>query len=202
MKITTLFVDIGGVLLTNGWDHNARKLAAKTFNLDFDEMEERHRLIFDSVEIGKTTLDDYLTHAVFYKKRSFTPAQFRKFIFEQSQPYPEMIDLIKQLKAHYELKIVVVSNEAREINAYRIQTFKLTSFVDVFICSCFVHLRKPDADIFKLALDVAQTPVDQIIYIDDRVMFVEAAQDLGICGIHHIDYQSTRTQLASFGLKL
>jgi hypothetical protein len=31
--ITTLFIDIGGVLLTNGWDHLSRKLAAKKLGM-------------------------------------------------------------------------------------------------------------------------------------------------------------------------
>src|SRR5580658_1127758 len=117
-EITTLFLDIGGVLLTNGWDHNERKLAAKHFKLDWDEMEERHRLVFDTHEEGKLTFDEYLGLVVFNQKRSFTRAQFRRFVFAQSTPYPDMLDLVTQLKALYGLKIAVVSNESREVNAY------------------------------------------------------------------------------------
>ena len=142
-EITTLFLDIGGVLLTNGWDHNARQLAATNFKLDWTEMESRHRLNFATFEEGKLTLEEYLNWTVFYDERSFTRNQFKEFMFTQSQPYPEMIALIRKLKAKYGLKIVVVSNEARELNSHRIQKFKLYEFVDCFISSCFVHLRKP-----------------------------------------------------------
>jgi putative hydrolase of the HAD superfamily len=200
--ITALFVDIGGVLLTNGWSHESRTLAAKTFSLDLDEMEDRHHLTFDTYEEGKLTLDEYLSRVVFYQKRKFTRAQFRKFMFAQSKPFPEMIELIRQLKSKYGLKIAVVSNEGRELNAHRIQTFKLNSFVDFFISSCFVHFRKPDEDIFRMALDIAQVPASQVIYLDDRAMFVQIAKSLGIHGIHHTDCESTRDKLAAFGLEL
>ena len=132
-SITALFLDIGGVLLTDGWDHHARKRAAKAFGLNIKEMDDRHNMIIDTYEIGKLTLEEYLDWVVFYRKRPFTRAQFRKFMFAQSKPYPEMIELVRRLKERYGLKIVVVSNEARELNAYRIRKFKLDGFVEFFI---------------------------------------------------------------------
>jgi putative hydrolase of the HAD superfamily len=199
--ITCLFLDIGGVLLTDGWDHHARKRAAARFRLESAEMEGRHHLISDSYEQGKLTLEEYLDLVVFYEKRTFTRSQFRRFMFEQSKPYPEMIALIRRLKVRYGLKIVVVSNEARELNAYRIRTFKLDGFVDAFISSCFVHVRKPDADIFRLALDIAQAPARQVVYIENTPMFVQVAEGLGIRSILHTEYNSTCAKLASLGLR-
>ena len=200
-EITTLFLDIGGVLLTDGWDHHARKRAATHFKLEWAEMEDRHHLTFDTYEDGKLTLEEYLGRVVFYQKRPFTRAQFRRFMFAQSKPYPEMIGLVRKLKAKYGLEIVVVSNEARELNAYRIQKFKLAGLVDSFISSSFVHVRKPDADIFRLALDIAQAPARQVVYIEDTPMFVQIAEGLGIRSILHKDYRSTRAKLASLGLQ-
>jgi len=199
-EITTLFLDIGGVLLTDGWDHHARKRAATIFKLEAPEMEHRHQLTFDTYEEGKLTLEDYLGRVVFYKKRPFTRTQFRQFMFAQSKPYPKMIELVRELKAKYGLKIIVVSNEARELNEYRIRSFALDGFVDSFVSSCFVHLRKPDADIFRLARDIAQVPARQILYIENTPMFVQIAEGLGIRSILHADYRSTCAQLASFGL--
>ena len=198
--ITCVFLDIGGVLLTDGWDHHARKRAAKKFKLEWAEMEERHHLNFATYEEGKLTLEEYLGRVVFYKKRPFTRAQFRRFMFAQTKPYPEMIELVAQLRVRHGLKIGVVSNEARELNAYRIRKFKLNRCVDFFISSCFVHLRKPDADIFRLALDIAQTPARQVVYIENTPMFVQIAEGLGIRGVLHTDYGSTCAKLASFGL--
>jgi putative hydrolase of the HAD superfamily len=152
IPITTLFLDVGGVLLTNGWDHHARKRAAKHFKLDWAEMEERHELNFEIYEEDKLTLPGIFGPGGLLQKRPFTRAEFRQFMFAQSKPFTEMIELVRNLKARYGLKIIVVSNEARELNAYRIRKFKLDGFVDAFVSSCFVHLRKPDADIFRLAL--------------------------------------------------
>jgi putative hydrolase of the HAD superfamily len=139
---------------------------------------------------------------VFYQKRPFSRAQFRRFMFAQSQPYPGMIELVAQLKLRLGLKIIVVSNEGRELNAYRIRKFKLDAFVDAFISSCFVHVRKPDADIYRLALDIAQTPARQIVYIENTAMFVQVAEGFGIQSILHTDQRSTRAKLEAFGLRL
>jgi putative hydrolase of the HAD superfamily len=199
--ITCVFLDIGGVLLTNGWDHHARKRAAMHFKLKWGEMEDQHHLTFDTYEEGKLTLEEYLSRVVFYQKRPFTRIQFKRFMFAQSKPYPDMIGMLTQLKVRYGLKIAVISNEARELNMYRIRKFKLDGLVDFFISSCFVHIRKPDVDIFRLALDIAQAPVRQIVYIDNTPMFVQIAEGLGIRSILHTDYRSTRAKLASFGIE-
>ena len=199
-EITCLFLDIGGVLLTDGWGHLARKQAAANFALDWTEMEDRHRLIFEVYEEGKITLDEYLNHVVFNIKRPFTRTQFRRFIFAQSEPFPEMFDLVTQLKLRKGVKIVIVSNEGRELNAYRIQKFKLNRLADCFTSSCFVHIRKPGVNIFRLALDVAQVEVAQTVFIDNTPMCVEVAQGLGIQSILHADCKSTRASLSALGL--
>ena len=200
--VTALFLDIGAVLLSNGWGHESRQAAAKAFDLDYEEMEGRHKLQMPTFEEGKLSLSEYLTRVVFYTKRPFKPATFEQFIFAQSSPDEEMIQLIRGLKERYQLKIAVVNNEAREINEFRIQKFKLNGFVDFFISSCFVHLRKPDVDIFLLALDIAQEIPEKIIYIDNTQMFVDVTRSLGIRSITHLDYASTSAALASYGLSL
>jgi HAD superfamily hydrolase (TIGR01509 family) len=198
--ITCVFLDIGGVLLTDGWDHHARKRAATNFKLKLADLEDRHHRTCDTYEEGKLTLEEYLNRVVFHQRRPFTRAQFRRFMFAQSKSYPDMIELVAQLKVRHGLKIAVVSNEGRELNAYRIRKFKLAGLVDSFISSCFVHLRKPDADIFRLALDITHTPARQVVYIENTPMFVEIAEGLGIRSILHTDYRSTCARLASLGL--
>jgi putative hydrolase of the HAD superfamily len=199
-SITCVFVDIGGVLLTNGWDHHERRRAAKHFELDWRDLEERHAMTFEIHEEGKITFQEYLGLVVFHQERSFTRAQFRRFMCDQSKPYTEMIGMVAGLKARHGLKIAVVSNESRELNAYRIRTFKLDSFADSFISSCFVHLRKPDVNIFRLALDITQAAARNVLYIENTAMFVRIAEGPGIRSILHTDYKSTRAQLASLGL--
>jgi len=200
--VTCLFLDIGGVLLTDGWSHDAGKRAARTFGLNLEELKNRHAQALDAYELGKLGMDEFLRLVVFHEKRTFTPAQFRNFMYAQSKPYPEMIALVRRLKARHGLKIVVVSNEGRGLNEYRIRKFKLDEFVDSFVSSCYVRLRKPDADIFRIALAIAQVPASQVIYIDNIPMFVTVAERLGIHGILHNDYASTCTKLSAFGLQV
>lgn len=200
--ITTLFTDIGGVLGANGWDRGARRRAADRFELDYAEMDERHHLTFDTYEEGKLSLDDYLDRVVFYQPRPFTRQAFRDFMVLQSQPYPDMLALIHDLKARHGLQVAVVSNEGRELAVHRVEAFGLRAFVDFFIFSSFVHFRKPDPDIFRLALDVAQASARQVLYIDDRAMFVEVARGLGVQGLHHTGYATTVAALARLGLSL
>ncbi len=200
IKITTLFLDIGGVLLSDGWGHEFRQLAAEKFQLDYAELEKRHKLLFVVYEEGRVTFDEYLKKVVFYQKRDFSTDEFKEFMFSLTIPYTDMLALIKGLKEKYSLKIIVVSNEAKELNEFRIQKFQLTQFVDFFISSCYVQLRKPDAAILKLAINGAQVPLDEIVYIENVQMFADVATDLGIKSICHIDYLSTVKALADLGL--
>lgn len=200
--ITTLFLDIGGVLLTNGWDTHSREAAAKKFDIDFEEFNKRHQLTFDIYELGKISLDEYLNRAVFYERRSFSIDDFKNFMYSQSKPFPEMLELMNALKKQFNLKMVAVSNEGRDLTLHRIQKFHLNQFIDFFVSSCFVHLKKPDNEIYQVAIDCAQVPLKEILYIDDRDLFVQVAQGLGIQGICHRDYNETLEKLAGYGLRL
>jgi putative hydrolase of the HAD superfamily len=201
-KVAALFLDIGGVLLTNGWDRRARRRAAEAFGLDPEEMNERHHLTFDTYELGKLSLDDYLNRTVFYRERNFSCHEVKEFMYAQSKPFPEMIDLVRSVKKLNNLRIVAVSNEGRELTRHRIETFELESFIDFFVCSCFVHFRKPDPDIYTLALDVTHVRPEEVLYIDDREMFVNVARGMGIRGIHHEGPDATRAALEGLGLRV
>ena len=137
-----LFLDIGGVLLSDGWDHHASKRAATNFKLELAEMEDRHHLAFETYDEGKLTI----VH----------PGSVSPFHVRAIEALPEMIELIARHKVRHGLKVGVVNSEVRELNANRIQRFKLDGFVDFFVSSCFDRLRKPDADIFRIALDIAK----------------------------------------------
>jgi len=200
VKPTALFLDIGGVLLTNGWDHSLRAHTADHFGLDIDELNERHHLTYDTYEEGKLSFDEYLDRIVFYQPRSFDKPTFKQFIVGQAKPYSETIEFFLHLKQAHDLSIAAVSNEGRELMEDRIDRFRLRRLIDFFIGSCYVHIRKPDVDLYQLALDVAQLPASQVVYIDDRAMFVEVAQDLGLHGIVHTDLKSTKAALSSLGL--
>ncbi len=198
--ITHLFTDLGGVLLTNGWDRALRHRTAEHFGLDSAAMDERHNLTYDTYESGKMGLAAYLDRVVFYEPRPFSHDEVIAFILGAARAFPEMIDLVCRLKARHGIKVAVVSNEGRELTADRIRRFRLDSFVDFFIVSAYVHFRKPDEDIFRVALDIAQAEPERVVYIEDRPMFVEVAASLGMHAIWHQGLEPTRERLASHGL--
>lgn len=201
-RIKAFLLDIGGVLLTKGWDRGGRKRAAEHFGLDLDEMTERHNVVFMTYETGRISIDEYLRRIVFYEERDFTPDEFKQFIYEQSQPYPDMIDLCRQLKSRYDLKVVALSNEGREITDYRIRKFDLPSLIDFFVFSCYVRTRKPDPAMYSFAMDQVQLSKDEVIYIDDTPVLCEVGRELGIPTVCHVDAAKTRPELESYGLSL
>ena len=200
--ISVLFLDIGGLILTNGWDRAARRRAAETFGLEFDEMNERHNLTFDTYERGLLSLDDYLLRVVFYQDRPFTLDRFKTYMFDQSQPLNGNMEMFRRIARAHDLKVGAISNEGRELAVRRIQTHHLADLIDLFIVSSFVRFRKPDEDIFRLALDIAQVPPERAVYVDDRLLFVEVARGLKIRSIHHQNLEETRASLADLGLAL
>ena len=193
--VTTLFLDIGGVLGTNGWDTAARQRASAKFDLSFAVYNDRHKRIFDAYETGHLTLDEYLRQSVFNVPRNFTPVQFKEFMFAQSQPFPEVIDYFREIKEAHQLKVYSVNNEGLELNEYRLPHFGLHELLDAAVSSCYVGLRKPDARLYQLALNLAQRPPSETVVIDDRPQFVEVAHDLGLHAIRHVDLATTRTHL-------
>ncbi len=199
-KITTLFLDIGGVLLSNGWDRNARERSRQKFGLDKQEMEDRHSLFFDTYELGKASFDDYLQYTVFHVERNFPAQDFKNFMFEQSVPIEGAVEYFKMLKKQNGFKVIAVSNEARDLNEYRIEKFKLTELFDFFVSSCYVHLRKPDRDIYTMALDASQTKKENILYVDDRLLYVEMAVSIGIPSLHYKNLDSAKEYFKNIGL--
>lgn len=190
--IRILFFDVGGILLTNGWGHESRKLAAEKFGLDYEEVNALHNFIFNVYEIGKITLDEYLDTVIFNHPREFLREDFKEFIYSQSLELPKMLAWLKEWKRDCGFRVISVNNEGKELNDYRVEKFKLHECFDAFISSCEVKMRKPDPGIFQLAMGIAQAVPSQCVYFDDRIMFVQVAQRLGIKAFQHTDFESTK----------
>lgn len=199
-EIKSVFWDNGGVILANGWDRPARQRAAEKFHFDAVEFEERHSLIFDAFECGRMTLEEYLHRSVFYHERPFTPRDFREFMFAQSRPFPESLDLLAELRRTGRLLLASLNNEGLEINEYRIEKFNLRTYFQVFFSSCYLGVRKPDPRIYRLALKITQCKPEECIFIDDREVNVESAQEVGIHGIQFQSVAQLRSDLNRFGV--
>jgi putative hydrolase of the HAD superfamily len=200
--VTALFWDVGGVILTNGWDRASRAAAAKKFGLDWEEFQDRHELAFPAFETGKITLDAYLQRTVFYRARSFTREEFTDFMFSQSEEYPESRAVLSDVSSAGKYLLATINNEPLEINERRIQQFHLRREFKAFFSSCYLGVRKPDEGIYKLALEVTQRAPEESLFIDDRELNLECAKQLGMRTVHFQNAAQLRQDLAANGIAI
>jgi putative hydrolase of the HAD superfamily len=195
-----LFWDNGGVILTNGWDRESRKKAIEKFHLDWADFEDRHELMLHAFECGQVTLDEYVRRTVFYRTRPFTPEEFKQFMFDQSSPLPESLDFLGQLVRTKRYRHAALNNESIEIAAYRIRRFHLREYFEAFFTSCYLGVRKPDREIYSLALKITQRDPAECVLIDDRALNLECARELGMHAIHFQTTAQLREDLAKLGV--
>ena len=198
--VTALFWDVGGVILSNGWDRAARAAAAKQFGLDWEDFQDRHELASPAFETGQITIDTYLQRTVFYRKRAFTRDEFIAFIFEQSQEFPESRAVLSGLAQAGKYLLATINNEPLELNLRRIEQFNLRREFEAFFSSCFVGKRKPDEGIYRMALEVTQRRAEECLFIDDRALNLECARQLGMRTIHFQTAAQLRQDLQAHGV--
>ena len=201
-EITTLFWDIGGVILTNGWDRGSRLEAAAAFHFDYEEFQDRHDLSFPAFDCGQISLNEYLERTLFYRARSFTREEFTAFMFAQSKEFPDTRAVLADAARCGKYFIGSINNEPLELNQYRIETFHLRRDFLVFFSSCYVRSRKPEETIFRIALEVTQRPPERCIFIDDRPLNLESPRRLGMSVIHHQNAGQLRAELRNHGVEV
>lgn len=199
--ISTILWDVGGVLLTNGWDHKERNAVIEHFSLDREAFEQRHAVVNDAWEKDQMNVHEYLDQTVFYEARNFSHDDFIKLMKAQSMVLADTgIRILKRIAASRDLELAILNNESRELNDYRIREFGLIDCFDCFISSCYVGMRKPDEKMYRLALDVLQRGPEEVIFIDDREGNVQAASAVGIHGIQFKGEQQLAAELAQLGI--
>jgi putative hydrolase of the HAD superfamily len=199
-SIRAVFWDVGGVLLTNAWDHTQRTQTLDRFQLDPKEFHDRHEMVVSSFERGKITLEEYLDRTVFYRQRPFTREELRDYMFSLSKPLPGMLEFAKSLASTGRFLMGTINNESRELNYYRMEKFGLRDTFRLFFSSCFVGLRKPERDIYRLALETTQIPAEECCFIDDRSINVEAAAQMGMHAIEMQTLDQLKSELGKLGV--
>ena len=183
-QFDVILFDVGGVLLTDGWDHRERAAAVKQFNLDAHELEARHVEVAPAWERGEIDLKEYLDAAVFYEPRSFSHDAFFDFMLAQSQLLPDgAMGVLQELAASNHCMIGALNNEARETNEFRFSKFNLRRYLKVALSSCYVGLRKPLPEMYRRALDIFGCPPQRVLFIDDREENVAGAATAGMKAI-------------------
>jgi len=199
-QIRAIFWDVGGVLLTNAWDRSQREAALERFKLDEEEFTDRHEMVASSFERGKIGLDEYLDRTVFYRSRPFGREEFKGYMLSLSQPQEDVLSLAKALTGSGKYLMGTINNESRDLNLYRIEKFGLRSIFSLFVSSCFVGLRKPEQDIYRLALETTQKTPEECCFIDDRALNLEVAKRLGMHTIEMDNIEQLRADLQKLGV--
>ena len=199
--IRHVFFDIGGVLGTNGWDREQRKVALANFNLDPTEFQARHEEMVGPLEQGQISLDEYLDLAVFHAPREFTREAFRDFMFAQSKPNPETIATARAIAEGCSYWVMTMNNESEELNKHRICTFGLDEIFDAFLSSCWLGLRKPARGFYDRALGISEARPQESVLIDDRVQNLAPATALGMHTIHYRSPAQMAEELDALGVK-
>jgi putative hydrolase of the HAD superfamily len=199
-KITALFWDVSGVLLTNAWDHTERNRALVQFELDEVDFNDRHQMLVSSFERGKITLDEYLERTIFYRTRTFSPDAFKDYMFSLSHPKADVLEIAQSLSKSGKYLMCTLNNESKELNLYRLEKFHLREMFSLFVSSCFVGLRKPESDIYRLALDITQKLPEECCFIDDRPLNLESASRLGMHAIQMQNPEQLRADLEKLGV--
>jgi putative hydrolase of the HAD superfamily len=202
MPLTTIFFDIGGVLLTDGWGHKSRRAAAERFGLDWEEYTERHEKVAHQIETSRLTLEQYLNRTIFFRPRDFSREEFRDFVFAQSQPKPDSLQLLAKLAGLQKYFLATINNEILELNIYRLEHFELRRYFPVFFSSCFLGLRKPDEAIYRAALQMTHRRAEECLFIDDRLINLECPRELGLQTILFQDVNQLRADLNRAGVKI
>ena len=199
-KISAIFWDVGGVLLSNAWDREQRQRTLQHFDLDEVEFDDRHEMLVSSLERGKISLQEYLERTIFYRARSFTQESFTEYMFSLSQPDTETLRLAGELARSCKYLMSTINNESKELNLFRIQTFGLREIFSLFVSSCFVGLRKPEEGIYRLALEITQRPPEECCFVDDRPLNLDSASKLGMHVIQMESAEQLRNEFHKLGV--
>ncbi len=198
--VPTLFFDVGGVLLTNGWDTSARKRAAETFGLDYPEFQTRHEMLKTAFETGRLSLDGYVRKAIFHRERPFTPEDFKAFLVAQSQRLGDTLEWVQAVARTGRYRLFTLNNESRELHEHRVRKFQLDQSFQGFLVSCYLGQAKPDEAIYLNALGIAACEQQNAVFIDDRPLTVEPALALGLNAVLFLGLDSLRESLKGFGV--
>jgi putative hydrolase of the HAD superfamily len=200
-KISAVFCDVGGVLLSNGWDHGQRARLVEKFGLDARDFEDRHQMLSAALENGQLDLDQYLDRTLFYRPRPFRKQEVRDFMYAQSEALPDSLALIGRLAQAHTVFMATLNNESREMNLHRIEKFGLRNYFSVFFSSCYLGVSKPHPEIYRLALDITQRQAEECVFIDDRSLNLECARRLGLHTIQFLSAGQLESDLHILGVE-
>jgi HAD superfamily hydrolase (TIGR01509 family) len=203
-QIKTIFWDIGGVLLTNGWDKDQRSRVLMQLGVDVPDYELRHDAANFFWERGLSTANEFFRKTVFHPdqpSRNFTYDDLWLQVCAESKVlHPGCFNILAALNDSKQYKVATLNNESRELDEYRLDTFHLRHYFDFFLCSGYVREMKPHPDIYRAAIEISGTPAPQTVFIDDKQENCDAAAAFGMNTIRFQSPEQLSSALAQLDI--
>ena len=183
MPIRAVIFDFGGVLLrTEDWSGH-RKWET---HLSLPE-GELAKIVFDSeaskrAALGQISVPELWQHVG--TTLNLTPKQVRELkqdFWSGEQLDEELLSFLGSLRPQY--KTAILSNAWSDAREAFTQIYKVGRAADLIIISAEEGLVKPDIQLFELAAQRLDVRPDEVVFVDDLVRNVEAAQSIGMHGV-------------------
>lgn len=201
--IRTIFWDIGGVLLTNGWDAHQRAGVLNSLGVDLLAYEAMHDRANFYWERGLITARDFFEQTVLETnpQLGLTFEALWEWVCGESRVlHPGSFEILAALQRSGQYRLATLNNESRELNEYRLDAFELRAYFDYFVCSGYVHEMKPLPGIYRAAIDISGWPAHTALFIDDKQENCDGAEALGMRAIRFVSPEQLQQDLAQLGI--
>ena len=183
-SIKAVIWDMGGVLLQEH-DPRPRAKLAETYGL---ELRQLYEMVFrsDSANLASQGVIAEEEHWEWVRQTAHVPAEemnnFQVQFWSGDGVDPSIISFIKELKGSY--KTALLSNAWSLTRMYLKEYYNVLDLFDEVIISSEVKLAKPDPAIYQKMLNLLHIQPEEAIFVDDMQVNVDAANALGIRGVH------------------
>lgn len=192
-------LDLGNVLVK--FDHGilARKLAALSkrpvTSIVLQFIRSGLGELYDE---GKIPTEEFLRRAIASLELPFSPEELALHWNEIFSENPGMEALLRRI--HKRFPVYVISDTNPLHFEYVKERFPVMKWVDEFILSYQIGVRKPSPRIFEEALRRAKKSAGNTFFADDRAELVRAAGKMGFHAYQFRDTQAFESELLRLGV--
>jgi epoxide hydrolase-like predicted phosphatase len=196
LTIRAVIFDFGGVLLRTEDPNPRQQLAARLGK----PKEQLYHAIFDSESARQATLGKISAEAHWEVVRQALGIgeeayqEVRDEFWAGDRLDIELIGYLRGLKLAY--KTALLSNAWDDLRAVIQRNWEITDVFDEMIISAEVGIAKPDARIYRIAVERLGVVPQEAVFVDDFIDNIESASAFGLQTIHFQGRQPLYNELA------
>lgn len=180
--IKIILFDFGSVLGSDTDILAIDKEVADKTGLSNDLLQKIFNEYWPKLKIGKLNLNDYHQAIVDKSTRPITMGDLKKLHFEKIYVNNSVLNLAKELKKKG-YRIMILSNESVQGMNDKKTKFKLNEIFEKIYNSAEIGIAKPDSRIFEYLINDLNLTPENILFIDDWDMNIDAAKKSGMQAI-------------------